>query len=452
MTASPFSSGRAQGVDGRSIDDQLLANFELYGFDDLECSAYKRRNFDDDAESEDSGKDSVPLQDRIKSRLFLVRETTSGDILWKCPIEQSDSIAEHLVESCNLKHRLNCHSFRYMLPSLEEGNRPPVRSPLWMKRCMKGILFSALKDYASDLSANASDLIRTHFPEHVYVWFDNDEDRWAFYYGLKKLSKCDSLAWIVYTLLDDKDGEEEPGEHFFAFLSDAMDEIRNRMGLLWSNYISPWYFQNIHEVRKEAEITSSKEEYGDCFDQAFWLPLEIAKDSTNKLFGSGWIRSPSFVESLVEKLHELALDTPKLNSEGDVSTRGIELFSFMQLILKYYLTYMKKRTILIRSMINASFTRELTDVYPSESTTEQTEEIFMEKPKASFPEFCTILKIVWPAVDLKEIAAMYRIACDVEYPRSQWNRAPPQGVSYCGFAVAAERRCFFTRLRRHDSK
>lgn len=451
MAASPPSSETDPSDEIKCIDGEISTSFELYGIDILEYSANKRNNLEDDDESEDSGKDSVPLEDRINSRLFVVRETISGVILWKCPIEQSDSVAEHLVESSHLNQRLNCHSFRLMLPSLEEGNRPPVRNPSWMKECMKGTLFSALKVYATDRSANSCGMIRMNFPEHVYVWFDDDDDRWAFYFGLKKLSVCDSLAWIVYKLLDDKDGEEHPGEHFFAFLSDAMDEIQNQMGHMWSRCIGTRYFQNIQEVRKEAESTSGVEGFGDCFDDAVWLPLELSKEATLRLFGSGWIRSPSLVESLIERLHDIALDVPDSKSKDDAGTRSIELFSFIQTILKCYLTYANKRNILICAMIDTAVTRELTDFYPSASISARTEEISIDKPKASFPEFCKILKTLWPAVGLKEIATMYRIASDEEYPRSQWNRAPPRGVSFSGFAVAAERRCFFTRLRRNNS-
>jgi len=451
MAAYPPLSEMNQSDENKCIDDQLYSSFELYGIDILEYSTNKRNNLEDDDESEDSGKDSVSLQDRINSRLFVVRETPFGDILWKCPIEQSDSVAEHLVESSHLNHRLNCHSFRFMLPSLEEGNRPPVRNPSWMKECMKGTLFSAFKVYATDRSVNSSGIVRMNFPEHVYVWFDHDDDRWAFYFGLKKLSVCDSLAWIVYKLLDDKDGEEHPGEHFFAFLSDALDEIQNQMGLLWSRCIGTRYFQNIQEVRKEAESTSGVEGFGDCFVDAVWLPLKLANEATLRLFGSGWIRSPSLVESLIERLHEIALDVPESNSKDDAGTPSIELFSFIQTILKCYLAYANKRNILICAMIDTAVTGELTGFYPSASTSARTEEISIDKPKASFPEFCKILKTLWPAVALKEIATMYRIASDEEYPRSQWSRAPPRGVSFCGFAVAAERRCFFTRLRRDNS-
>ena len=190
-----MSEKESRCFEGEDLDcRQITEACQLYGFDRLECTHDKTadKGDADSIISEESGKDAVPLQDRVNSRLLVVREADSGQSLWRIPMEESDTIANHISANSKLHYRLPCHSFRSLLPPLLE-ERPPIRNSSWFRSCMKGVLFSYLDDRSSCQAVNNTNkLIR--FPEFVYCWFADedeedqssaDEDRWAFYYALK---------------------------------------------------------------------------------------------------------------------------------------------------------------------------------------------------------------------------------------------------------------------------
>lgn len=447
-------------IDSEDLDERIDETCHLYGIDKLECiTSNTKENNTDDADSivsEDSGKEAVTLQDRINSQLFIVRETTSGQILWKCPLQDSDTIADNFVALKALSYRLPCHSFRSMLPALKEGDRPPVRSPTWIRHCMIGVLFSALQSYAEERASSLIHIVRIHFPEHAYAWFSNeedflprdekgverlakeDEDRWAFYHGVKGLSNCDSLGWIVYQLLDDLHGED-----FFSFFSDAMDMIQKEMGQSFDQF---------------SENSVAKAEFEDKY---IWVLTTTSHEIIYRLFYGDWIKSSAYTEALTTEVDENAMDMPNstlpvLQTEAtlkDIYSPCIELYSFVQMLLKMYLKHMVKQMIQIRLMIDTSSTCELTDYYnvPTANQCDK-ENALMKGQSASFVDFCKIIKSLWPTVSLKEMTLLYRESYDATYPPSQWNKPAPKGISFDGFMVAAERRCFFSRARLNRNK
>ena len=123
-----------------------------------------------------------------------------------------------------IKKRLPCHGYRVLLPNLM-GFRPE-RSCAWIFRVSRAIITAKMKDNA--LSCR-NDRLRSRFPEFVYAWFqpslDNlaskpsekrdeiiaeaDEDRWALYYGVKRLARELPEMRLFYNFLDEKYGEDE---------------------------------------------------------------------------------------------------------------------------------------------------------------------------------------------------------------------------------------------------
>ena len=106
-----------------SDEKQIREVAQLYGFGELKLKpdSTNKKKDDHDANnsiaSVDSNNDEIPLQERVDSQLYIVRETPSGQQLWKHPLSDSDAIAGHIAENNKLVHRLPCHSFRSMLHS-----------------------------------------------------------------------------------------------------------------------------------------------------------------------------------------------------------------------------------------------------------------------------------------------------------------------------------------------
>ena len=76
----------------------------------------ENENQDDNSISSDN---SETLDERRNSQLFIVRASVDGKILSQFPIEESESIADHLVES-NSRSRVSCLEFRSMLLPLSK--------------------------------------------------------------------------------------------------------------------------------------------------------------------------------------------------------------------------------------------------------------------------------------------------------------------------------------------
>ena len=122
------------------------------------------------------------------------------------------------------KRRLACTAYRIMLPNLNGAK--PLKSHMWTFSCMRAILHA--KQLSDQVNVrHGRDKIR--LPEFVYAWFSvsteelvemsleekenammqSDQHRWAFYYGIKLLAKEKVEAQVFYTLLDEKNGEDE---------------------------------------------------------------------------------------------------------------------------------------------------------------------------------------------------------------------------------------------------
>ena len=129
-------------------DHNLDEVFRMYGIKAaLDNSS---SNVDDDCQSEGSDE----LAERLNSRLFVVRASaSSGKILAQFPMDEaSDTIASHLVDR-NRSNRASCLVFRSMLQPMQK-DMVPVRDELWLRKCMRGILLSAVTSESHSLQQN----------------------------------------------------------------------------------------------------------------------------------------------------------------------------------------------------------------------------------------------------------------------------------------------------------
>lgn len=412
----------------------------MYGVDKLECIRNKKTavNDDDSITSVDSGKDSIPLQDRVNSQLYVSRETSLGKSLWKCPLNESDVISGHLVATSKLCHRFPCHNFRSMLPPLT--TEPQTKSSTWFRHVLRGVLFAALQNYSDSENQLSSSNSTIRFPEFTYCWFEqedsksSDADRWSFYHELKASKDNSPECWLLFTLLDDLQGTD-----FLFFAVQALNAVRNLMDKSWHHQ-----FGNI--ISTCGEAAELDEEANDIF-----IPVEISKEIAFQLFYDK-IKSSKLVDEVSNKVEDMALDIDnsvlwgeqvlpsKLDEEPSPTTKSLDLFAFLQVVMKTYLSHKKKQVTLLRLMFETASKGVLTDFYAEDGSIDNT-----GTGLVSVPQLHQILKTVWKSTTLQETTQIYREAYDVMYPPSQWNKPAPDGIDFQSFLIAAERYSLFSR-------
>ena len=438
-----------------SDEKQIREVAQLYGFHELKCDSTKKKTDDDDANnSVDSSNDEIPLQDRVDSQLYIVRETPSGQQLWKHPLSDSDAIAGHIAENSKLMHRLPCHSFRSMLPPLI-SDRPPIKTPTWLTFVMRGVLFAALQSYNKENDENQLSVSRLRFPEFVYCYFaDNndekaaDEDRWAFYHGLKLSSDHNPESWIVYTLLDDNNVED-----VLLFVLQAMKATKNQLGKSWE-YQFGEVFSCEQDTNSISELINAMKEHGysldsnhSCISSNVWISVQISKEISYQLFYNDRIKSSKFVDEISSKLAEMAMDIENSLLFGELqndssTTSCVDLFAFLQVVMKTYVSHKNKQLTLIRLMFETASKGVLTDFYnvqDNSSTSCYAEGLI------SVPQLHQILKTLWKSTTLEETVMIYREAYDILYPPSQYCKPAPDGINFQSFLIAAERYSLFSR-------
>lgn len=424
-------------IESKNLD--VAETLALYGVDKIECCHNKTtaaNNKDDDSIiSIDSGKDSIPLQDRVNSQLYISREMSSGKSLWKCPLSESDVIASHLVATSKLCHRLPCHNFRSLLPPLT--NEPPLRGPAWLRHIMRGVLFAALQNY-SDLENDCqlSNNSALRFPEFVYCWFEqedsksSDADRWSFYHELKTSTESNPESWLLFTLLDDLQGTD-----FLFFAVQVLNAVRNLMDKSWHHQ-----FGNI--ISTCGEATEFDAEAKDVF-----LPVEISKEIAFQLFYSDSIKSSKLVDEVSNKAEVMVVDTDNSVLWGEQvsspTTKSIDLFAFIKIVMTTYLSHKKKQVTLIRLMFETASKGVLTDFYDAQESSSLDDDTGTDLVNVT--QLHQILKTVRKSTTLQETTQIYREAYDVMYPPSQWNKPAPDGIDFQSFLIAAERYSLFSR-------
>ena len=417
------------------IADEANSLCQLYKVDNRQDSHCKTDCSDDDGDSITS----EDLQERINSHLFITRETGSGKVLWRCPIQNTDSLSDHVIAHDSLKYRFPAHSFRSMLLPTKENNSPD-QSASWIQCCMRGLFFASFYEFNHCVAQIDTAF---SFPQLVYRWFSNedklaadDDEKWAFYHGLNLVSKEDPLGWIVHQLMDDAQGE-----HFTSFLFQSVNIVKNHMGSCWDEQFG---------LYSKPESTSSKmkfEEVLHSHDQSFDEPgpvsifcmsTESARAAINELFYGDFIKSPATVEELHQKLEGMTVDS------------NIDLFSFVQMIMKAYLTHMQKQFTLIRLMFETSCSGTLTDFYDDQVIEGNDHPKEYGDSLVGFRELHKILKTLWPnKISLRESTSIYHEAFDVMYPQSQWGKpCSSDGISFESFCIAADRKCLFSNMMR----
>lgn len=403
----------------------------LYGIESLPCNKdTPTQRLDDDSIG------SPSLCDRVNSKLFIVRETDAGEVIWRRPIEDADAIAIHLVANDSLRYRLPCHSFRSMLVPMKKDEMPPIKKSSWLLCCLRGLFW-----YSQGEASKKT--WRFHFPEMAYCWFTdhNDDDKWAFLQGLTFLAKVDAEGWIVYQLLND-----EQGEHLTSFLFHVMSILKKHMGSSWEHQIGLYLQSDVVASKSSLEETikalgrSLDDPPSSMCEASYWLSVDSAHVAINDIFYGDYIKSAATSQELHQKLQDLVVDLR--------SKPSVDLFAFVQMITKAYLVHMQKQFTLIKLMFETSSNGTLTDFYDEPRTQSPSTNCDCDvESVVSLSELFRILKTLWPQISENEIAIIYREAYDLLFPPMHWRMPSPNGITFESFMAAADRLCLFSRMR-----
>eukprot|EP00956_Cyclotella_meneghiniana_P017385 scaffold28292_cov71-Cyclotella_meneghiniana.AAC.3 len=384
------------------IADESNALCQLYNVDCCQHSHSKTN-----CSGEDDSITSEDLQERINSQLFITRETASGKVLWRCSIQNTDFLSDHVIAHDSLRYHFPSHSFRSMLLPLE-GNSSPVQSTLWI-RC-----------YDSNEDKLAAD----------------DDEKWAFYHGLELISAEEPLGWIVHQLMDDVHGD-----HFTSFLFHTINVVRKHSSC-WDEQLG--LYSTPESTTSKMKFEENLKSHDQSFDESttvstFSISSESARAAINELFYGDFIKSSATVEDLHQKLQDMTSDDS-----------NIDLFSLVEMIMKAYLAHMQKQFTLIRIMFETSCSGTLTDFYDEEVVVDNNHPKKYGDSLIGFRELHKILRTLWPnKISIRESTSIYYEAFDVMYPQSQWDRpCSSDGISFESFCIAADRTCLFSRMRR----
>lgn len=335
-----------------------------------------------------SSENSETLDERLNSQLFVVRASVDGKkILSKFPIEDSESIAAHLVER-NARVRVACLEFRSMLQPISK-DKVPVRDKAWLRKCMRGIMISALDSVGAQEDWD--------WPSHVYCSLTgnhDDEEAWSFYYCLKQhAANQDAESCLHYQVLNDVDLD------FAAFFVDTLELIKSKMDQSW--------------------LVGLEKEY----QQRIWIPTDVTRHVTSHMFS--WTDPPLSIEDLNRKVEGLF--------ESEEAQGRVDLFLFLQILMRTHVGQIKKQTTLLRVLF---------DTAPKDVDVSVDREGLV-----SLRELHQILKSIHEHVTLSEATHLYRDAYDLLVAKTTTGY-PPRGITFDCFLFAAKRRGLFTRIRR----
>jgi hypothetical protein len=245
-------------------------------------------------------------------------QTATALLCIKCKksLDDLSNIRDAVLGSIKPTEKLMCQNFRILLPNLK--GRRPSRDSVWVRKCMRGILMSKLREVCALMPLGLAGQV-TGFPEFVYAWFEPvilppsgalsvggssaskgsaasaahlraDEDRWGFYYGVKAMSRENMEAKMLWSLLDEAQGEDG-----LAFVMTCLSVALSLGGNeLWRQFgdasgcdsVNSMYFPDNMSKQTGAEAgagagagSEASAAVAHKLPPTIWLKLEVAKQA-----------------------------------------------------------------------------------------------------------------------------------------------------------------------------
>jgi hypothetical protein len=359
----------------------------------------------------------------------------------KKSLDDISSIRDAILGRSSLQ-KLACQAYRILLPN--NKGKKPHRTNSWLKACMRSILTTKMVETAAVLPVGES---VTAFPSFVYAWFEPainhgaldshsvqalyqraDDDRWGLYYGAKVLAKEDAEAKLFWGLLDEVQGDDG-----LVFVCHCLSVVLSIGG--------PQLWKQFGTTMNNASVTAMpnsilSEANPDNTPAHIWLDLDTAFAAVKlilvRALESQVVETLDAIESLKVAPN---VDAPSCSvggaggqeeskdgkdTEGAPCTEAeenvdifdnqtpthIDLFVWLRVMMQRFQDEQCHRHAAVRLMFDTASLGALSG--PSGAST-ATSSSSSENPHVHFPQFIAVIRTLYPAMSVEEIAEIYAI-------------------------------------------
>lgn len=359
----------------------------------------------------------------------------------KKSLDDISSIRDAILGKSSLQ-KLACQAYRILLPN--NKGRKPHRSTSWLKACMRSVLTSKMVETAAVMPIGES---VTAFPSFVYAWFEPsvnhgtldshsiqalyqraDEDRWGLYYGAKMLAKEDAEAKLFWGLLDEVQGEDG-----LVFVCHCMSVVLSIGGQrLWKQF-GP----TMNHASSSAMENVLNEANADNTPANIWLDLDTAFAAVKlilvRALESQVVETLDAIESLkvaptipgagdcidsVDSANDkdsngVGYDNEKVPESGGEENidifdnqipTHIDLFVWLRVMMQRFQDEQCHRHAAVRLMFDTASLGALAGPTGSVSSSSHNNS---ENPHVLFPQFIAVVRTLYPAMSVEEIAELY---------------------------------------------
>ena len=361
----------------------------------------------------------------------------------KKSLDDISSIRDAILGRSSLQ-KLACQAYRILLPN--NKGKKPHRSNSWLKACMRSILTTKMVETAAVMPVGES---VTAFPSFVYAWFEPtvnhgtldshsvqalyqraDEDRWGLYYGAKMLAKEDAEAKLFWGLLDEVQGEDG-----LVFVGHCLSVVLSIGGpKLWKQFGSTMNNASVAASPDSVLNAATRENT----PSNIWLDLDTAFAAVKlilvRALESQVVETLDAIESLkvapnvessvtgknddVDNVEEsddineekdnedpLAPDTDENVDVFDNQTpTHVDLFVWLRVMMQRFQDEQCHRHAAVRLMFDTASLGALSGPSGAPTTVSNSNS---EDPHVHFPQFIAVIRTLYPAMSVEEIAEIY---------------------------------------------
>eukprot|EP00605_Chrysophyceae_sp_TOSAG23-4_P002197 GSChrysophyteH1.ASY1.ANO1.2427.1 assembled CDS len=464
--ASLEKENRAKDVEIASLKQQMIRREET-------VVALMERESIRNAEIEKM-KDITNIQGDDEDYGSSMKEPSTSVLCIKCKkgLDDLSNIRAAILNKSD-KAAISCENFRVLLPNLR--GRRPNRSTEWLRRCMRDIFVSKMREDMAllDIKGNIS-----KFSAYTYAWFSRpvdfanggselktlqeaDEDRWGLYYGVKAMAReNDPEATIFWTLLEERHGED--GMQFiFHCLSMCMS-----MGGpdLWKQFGA--------SLQSNSTSIGFKSKDKPDVRGHIWLDVGTAIESVKAIL----VRAlKPHVQEVVDAIYAFrvlpevadpqikAEKEKKAKKEGEEGAEGAEnpepnaaergepthicIFVWLRLMLQQMQAEQIHRAAAVRLMCESASVGALT---PQLQSVSDADDLGSSGMQVEYPQFSMIAKTLFPGISTLDSASLFH-ACYEEGRRKVTSEVLLKVADRVGLFSKAMRLTVLPLLR-HDIK
>lgn len=263
----------------------------------------------------------------------------------------------------------------------------------------------------------------------------SDEDRWAFYYGLRALYKEDPECSLLWTLLDESFGQD--GLSYVLYTLGVVLSLGDAE--LWAQFgrlLSPGNTSGSGIESVPLELLTKPQQSVDKsqinhIPQYIWVKIEIAKEAARSILSKSMAphiqNAIDAIDAMKVKPEDIVYEDPepKIGEENSVTNENnpsldsvkpmglsgeathINLFLFIRIMLQQLQADQIHRNAAIRLMFETASVGALTPNFARDSASSSSGSNIVH---VEYPQFQSICRTIFPTITITEMASLYQ-AC-----------------------------------------